>query len=659
MFWVHAGSTARLEEGYRKIAERAKITGWDRQDVDMLILVYNWLCDEANGRWLMIIDNADDLSVFSSPSDKPKSDKAQVLKNVVPNLLNLLPQSPNGSILITSRSRDVAHRLTGSSADIIQVDPMDQAHALALLQKKLEGISDQDDAEALVQALDYMPLAISQVAAYINQRSPRITLSSYLQSLRKGDRDRGRLLATDLGDSRRDGTASNSIIVTWQISFEHIRSARPSATRLLSLMSLFDRQGIPESLLQGRYQEDNDGDSDFEDDLDMLLGFSLVSIDKYGHQFEMHRLVQFSTRKWLELNGELECWKENYVRLMDDSYPASRFENWTICQALFPHAQAAVACRPSDESALQAWASVLYGAAWHADNMGNYYAAEKMNLDALEARQAILGTEHRDTMRSMASLASVYEHLGQWRKAEELQAKGLAICLKVLGVEHPDTLDGISNMGLIFQHQGRYKEAEELQAKILAIYSKVLGTEHPDTLHIMSILASIFGDQKRYKEAEEVGVQVVDRMKSVLGVEHPATLVSVNDLAVTFSEKGQLQEAEELGLQVLKMSEKVLGSEHPQTLICMSNLAWTLKRQNRDEEAITMMKECVRLMKRIIGPENPDTVLSLEVLNEWTDERHKVSDSASDSLSVQSKASGRMEASDGQTDAVGDTGRSD
>ncbi len=38
-------------------------------------------------------------------------------------------------------------------------------------------------------------------------------------------------------------------MATWQISFEHIRRERPSAARLLSQMSLFDRLGIPDHLL--------------------------------------------------------------------------------------------------------------------------------------------------------------------------------------------------------------------------------------------------------------------------------------------------------------------------------------------------------------------------------------------------------------------------
>ena len=218
-----------------------RMDGWDNPKADILRLVRSWLCNELNGRWVMIVDNADDSGVFFPPHNRPHTHPADSLDRSVEPLSDFLPQTLNGSILITSRSRDVAFQLIGKYTDIIRVNPMDQEHALALVQNKLQGSFDPDDAAALVKALDYMPLAITQAVAYINQRAPRATVSSYLQVLRKGDQDRAKLLNTDIGDFRRDGKASNSIIATWQISFGHIRRVRPSATQLLLLMSLFDQ----------------------------------------------------------------------------------------------------------------------------------------------------------------------------------------------------------------------------------------------------------------------------------------------------------------------------------------------------------------------------------------------------------------------------------
>ncbi|KAF2476779.1 TPR-like protein [Lindgomyces ingoldianus] len=610
VFWVHASSRARFEEGYRKIAERARLPGWDQQDVDILQLVYNWLCDEANGRWVMIIDNADDLSVFPRPLQSRSGSKHDAAGNAVSSLLEFLPQSPNGSILITSRSRDAAFRLTGSYADIIKVQPMDRTYALALLQNKLEGSFKQDDAEALVEALDYMPLAITQAAAYICQRAPRVTVSRYLQDLRKGDQDRANLLEMDIEDSRRDGTASNSIIATWQISFEHILRVRPSATRLLSLMSFFDRQGIPESLLSSRYQEDNDPSPNFEDDLNTLTNFSLVVTDVGGHQFEMHRLVQFSTRTWLELQGELESWREKYVRLMDDSYPVGVYENWKSCQALLPHAQAILASRPSSGSVLEAWASVLFKAAWYVDNMGNYKVAQEMGRRALEAREVALGSEHLTTLSSVSRLGVVLGKQGKYEEAEAMHRRALEGREKALGAEHPSTLASANNLGLVLESQGKYEEAEALHRQALEGKEKALGPDHPDTLTSADNLGLVLESQGKYEEAEAMHRRALEGREKAFGPEHPDTLASANNLGMALERQGKYKEAEEMHRRDLEGSEKTLGPEHPSTLTSASNLGIVLERQGKYKEAEAMHRRDLEGSEKALGPDHPDTLTS-------------------------------------------------
>jgi hypothetical protein len=137
VFWVHAGTQARFEEGYRRIAEKTRMDGWDNPKADVLRLVRSWLCDESNGRWVMVVDNADDLGVFFPPLHETEAVGATDPGQAAEPLSNFLPTSLNGSIVITSRSRDVAFRLTGSYASIFEVRQMDEDDALALLQKKL------------------------------------------------------------------------------------------------------------------------------------------------------------------------------------------------------------------------------------------------------------------------------------------------------------------------------------------------------------------------------------------------------------------------------------------------------------------------------------------------------------------------------------------
>jgi hypothetical protein len=190
--------------------------------------------------------------------------------------IDIVPESSNGCVLVTSRSRKAAYEMIGDYESIISIEPMTEASALALFRKKFKDESSDADIQELMQSLDYMPLAISQATAYIRQRTPRMTVSKYLKDLKQGERDKASLLNTTVRDRRRDGKASNSILATWQMSFEHIQKMQQSAAKLLSLMSFFDRQGIPEDLVNSRYEEDSI--LNFNEDIEMLRNYSLIIV---------------------------------------------------------------------------------------------------------------------------------------------------------------------------------------------------------------------------------------------------------------------------------------------------------------------------------------------------------------------------------------------
>ena len=195
VIWVHASNAARFEQAYRDIATKVEVPGRDEPKADILRLVYNWLCDERNGRWLIILDNVDDGDVFFTAKDcASTSQKIDITSHTRP-LESFLPQTPNGAILITSRNRIAAMNLVGTHDSIIQVEPMDEEDALALLNTRVSvSESSKADAKTLVQALEGIPLAISHAAAYIKTRASRITLSRYLEFFRESEEIQRRLL---------------------------------------------------------------------------------------------------------------------------------------------------------------------------------------------------------------------------------------------------------------------------------------------------------------------------------------------------------------------------------------------------------------------------------------------------------------------------------
>jgi tetratricopeptide (TPR) repeat protein len=634
VFWVHASNAARLEQGYRDIADQVMLAGRNDPQADVFKLVSNWLRNEHNGKWLLVLDNADDATVLSPPLSS-RNDAS------LHRLSTSLPPSKYGSVLVTSRTKHAASQLVEES-DIISIEPMHNAAAQTLLHKKLGDEVNKDGITELAVALEFMPLALVQAAAYIRQRAPRCLVRQYLEDFHKSDIEKTSLLNQEAGRLRRDYEAKNSVITTWQISFDHIRQIRPSATDLLSLMSFFDRQGIPQFLLNkprslaltlskliqkpstvlgilksSRRNKDaskEDNASAFKHDILTLTNYSFVTVSKDGATFEMHALVQLATRRWLKLHGYLEIWKRQYIKNLYTVFPDPNHENWKACRTLFPHVKSAEAHKPTAKHSLQRWVSMLFKAATYAEDIGEYAEAERMYTSVIRVEREMLGAEHPDTLISMNNLASTYWSQGRWKEAEELEVQVIETRKRVLGPEHPNTLTSINNLASTYWNQGRLKEAEELEVQVMEVRKRVLGLEHPDTLTSMNNLASTYWNQGRLKEAEELEVQAIETRKRVLGLEHPNTLTSMNNLALTYWNQGRWKEAEELGVQVIETRKRVLGPEHPNTLTSINNLASTYRNQGRLKEAEELEVQVMEARKRVLGLEHPDTLTSMSNL---------------------------------------------
>ena len=72
-------------------------------------------------------------------------------------------------------------------SEVFMIEPMNDSHALALLEKKLGEKIDESDAVELIKAFEFMSLAIVQAAAYIRQRGPRSSIKEYLKEFYNND----------------------------------------------------------------------------------------------------------------------------------------------------------------------------------------------------------------------------------------------------------------------------------------------------------------------------------------------------------------------------------------------------------------------------------------------------------------------------------------
>ncbi|CAI7579279.1 unnamed protein product [Penicillium bialowiezense] len=635
VLWVHASNAARCEESLRNLADRAKVPGRQDRNANIFQLFANWLQDGKIGKWVLILDNVDDDELLQKPSaTRGEAQNAQNYAPMRPPLRYLLETS-TGSIVITSRNKAVASEIAGHEKYLIDVQPMDLTKGLLLMKKKLDSETAQsEELRQLVEELEFMPLAIVQAASYITRRSLRCSVSQYLEKLRRSESQATKLLNQEGHGTDRDWEAKNSISLTWQISFDHIRETRQSAADLLSLMSFFDWQGIPENVIRVQYQDtdqdddedslqdfddtssdeisgDSDADDDFQDDIQMLIDYSLIAIGTDSVAYTMHRLVQLTVRTWLKRYDAQEKWKECFISNMNSEFPNGDIENWEICQSLFPHVKSAMSHRPKSQDSLRNWAALLYKGSWYAQLCGNLSDSKDMAATSRDGRMKIGGAEDEDTLNSTMMLAEAYFEAKEWEEAEKLFLQVMEIRKMTLGVDNPATLKSIASLAATYSTQGRLDEAEQLELQALVMSKAMLGVDHADTLTCMSNLALTLGRQGRWNESEQLELHAIEMRKTKIGVDHPDTLSSMGNLACTFRDQGRYDEAEQLELQVLEMSKIKLGVDHPSTLACMNNLALTLRRQGRWNESEQLELYVMEMSKTKIGVDHPFTLSSM------------------------------------------------
>ena len=523
----------------------------------------------------MVLDNADDKEVlFGANAQTPsRQSRGQELAA----LIDYIPQSSIGSTLVTTRDRRVGERLMNQEKPVAVV-PFEVADAKQLLRNKLPKNDEWDEVASmeLLESLNFLPLAITQAAAYISEEE--VSLAHYLDLLRPGDVNAKDLLEQAYYDPGRDSKIQNSIFLTWQISFDQITKQKPRAAEILSLMAVLDGQAISDMFLRRK----DERKVNFDTAIGTLKAFSLVTEEKNEAIFNIHRLVQLSTQKWLELQHVLVEWQEKALNAVFANCPLNgEFENWATWETISPHVQVVLKYIFSTEPCQLKRASILRKASSYDRVQGQYEAAYEKGIEAQTMCQKLLGKEHPDTLTNMSNLASVLNYQGKYVEAEEMNRQVLKLREKMVGKKHPDTLMSMSNLASVLNSQGKYVEAEEMNRQVLKLREKTLGKEHPNTLTSMSNLAFTLGTQDKYAEAEEMDRQVLKLREKTLGKEHPDTLMSMSNLAFMLGKQDKYVKAEEMGRQVLNLREKALGKKHPNTLISMNNLASMLNEQSK------------------------------------------------------------------------------
>ena len=445
IFWVSAVSLESFEQSCTEIARILRIPRPADDKTDVKELVRWYLSDSAAGKWLLVVDNADDMQVLYTDGSSN-------------GVVDFLPESDDGLTLFTSRRKEVGHSLV--NGDIIEVGEMSEEEAVKFLSASLQEDSLDDSAtRQLVAELEYLPLAIAQAAAYI--KINKIIISKYLDLIRSTDADLIAVMSREFKDSTRK-QAANAVATTWVISFKQILAEDTDAADLLAFMSCIEWKGIPHSILPPVQPE-----ARMRDAIGMIRSYSFLSKREDGEIYDMHRLVHLAMRIWLQHNEPANLAQIKAVKHITNVFPSDDYENRTLWREYLPHASRVSTSAHVDSAKKVSMLDLKLGQCLQVD--GRIQEAATWLKKSCQWRERHLKETHPDRLTSQHALAGAYRANGQVQEAVELLKQVVKIKATTLAETHPSRLASQHALASAYQANGQVQEAAELLKQVVKI----------------------------------------------------------------------------------------------------------------------------------------------------------------------------------------------
>jgi tetratricopeptide (TPR) repeat protein len=533
VLWVSAESKETFKSGFQTLAIALNLPIEGKPVEEIRESVENWLIINKN-KWLLLIDNADDLKIIGTFLSKVKG---------------------YGQVLISTRAQN-----TRPFAEPLALEKMTKQEAFEFLEKRT-GLSIDHHAEKLAKTLDYLPLALDQAAAYISET--QMGFEDYLDIYQSDSIN----LLNERGEILDKQDHPDPITKTWLISFEKVQQKSELAITILKQCAFLSPDGIIEEIFKDIPKKD------FNDALKEILKYSLLKRDSQAKLLFMHRLVQEILRNQLS-DEEQKIITNQIVNLLVGAYSNNEmdFTAWLKHNsAWLLNAREAQHWIHLFQLQSREIGILLNNMGYFFEKIGDYQSALLLLKEALKITKEVLGSKHPNYATSLNNLASLYKTIGEHEKALPLLEESLKIRKEVLGTRHPSYAVSLDNLASLYKTMGNYEQALSLFKEVKNILKETLGTQHPDYATSLNNLAGLFysiGNNEKalffYKKSLKIRIEI-------LGSQHPDYAISLNNIASLYKSKEEYDKALPLFAESLKILVTVLGEQHSNTQAIVVN----------------------------------------------------------------------------------------
>ena len=604
IFWLSADDKTELSQRFASIATQLGIED-DDEHQDLVVSrerVKNWLSHplisvsktfepENEARWLMVFDNADDLSVLE----------------------DYWPKTGRGAVLITSRD-PVAKTSLYTESRGVDLEKLTLDANVHLLRSLTKQTTDDDQGKSLrmiAEMLDGLPLGIEQMSSIIRQL--RVSYSDFWNIYEK---ERSRLYA--MTPQRKEKGYQHNLATVWSL-----QNLSEGSETFLQILSTLDPDFVPETIFIQHLDEVKL--AGFPSDLinyyssrGGLMGASLVSLTNLQQNqkvLRLHRLLQDVVRARMD-DSRFDMVFEASINLISKNWPFQNLEQrhqqrdrWEKCTELFSQVShlrklaREVEIKNEKPLTLLTWIELLNDVGWYLFERGLIEEAQEFFSSMQTACEA---SEERESERVQYLLREC--HNNQGTAANEANDFKNAVfhfeiwkdmCLK----RRADNADIVEDyeLGCVYHElaiaqaaNGDYDSALINFDRTIQIWKALPEYKENMMSWPVSNLGFLYDEIGRWTEAEEISLKALD----ILTAEgdksfRPGKIVHA--LGNIYASTGQMQKSLQYHLLAQAQYRKVLGDGHTRTAAACHRLADHYIRLKRFKEAEAMLDQALKV----------------------------------------------------------------
>ena len=585
VWWIRAEETATLSADFASLAIELELPQQDLRDQHLVIdAVRKWLGQHTN--WLLVFDNA------TEPIE----------------IRNYIPQGSGGQVIVTSRNPNWK-----GLGDSIPVRVLGRSEAISFLIKRIG--KSEENYDELAEELGYLPLALEQAGAYIEETGKSVT--EYLELFRECQIEL-------LGRGNISTNYPDTVRTTWNLSFQQAVKECPTVTGVLALLGFLAPENIPQILLEKIVEISTPPDNrtnfsklDIDNAVATLRRYSLLDVNE-GKLF-VHRLVQAISRDYLKYVSDNLA--SGALGIINSVFPLESDDprNWNECSSLLPHAFAAIKHASASNQVFYPTLELLNKIATYFIGRAEYKDARQALEQALQIAKGIYGGDSTPEADICSNLGVVYYYLGDNQTAMLHLKNAFNINKRERGANDISVGSIFNSFALILRDSGNNEEALTNYIRANEIAEAAYGPNDPHVAITLDNIGCVLADLLKIDEALANFKRALKIDENYYGPNHPQVAMHLNHIANVYAMKGRLSKALPKARRALQIREAYYDANHPLVAISRLCLGVILKEANDIKGARRQLEQALQVLMERYGENHSDTVKAKRILDELPD----------------------------------------